>query len=447
MNRTVKTAVDTFIAWTWWVNIWLRSRWGYYARRDKHPSDARRLLLLAWWLPPSVSPGVYRPLSQIQYAAQLGWNVSVVSGPKPNAVIAAGEHLARSIPASVDILRTDPTNLQTSWRLVPQLHDDSFVNSLNMTRSVMSQESRGLPSVIVASGPPFSTFVSAYHLGKFFGVPYVLDYRDLWSECQLGYFNTGRNSREWERACLRKAAAIIFTTKSQMQHQIEKFPELRRDKCYVVENGWEPADFSPIDFERTLNTSGDNFIYLAFLGTIVGHSSPLPFLSCLYRVLTRRHDLRSHVRVRLVGAVSETLKAALANNSCRDVIEYTEFTTRPRAYELMQTSHALLVFSPPGLAMYRPGKIYAYVAARRPVLIYGSRGETSDLVEELRCGRLISDNDDISLEKAIDDIIARKLAPRSDAAVSTWLAARTRATLAHYFLQIVESVAHKSPHH
>jgi hypothetical protein len=52
----------------------------------------------------------------------------------------------------------------------------------------------------------------------------------------------------------------------------------------------------------------------------------------------------------------------------------------------MLESDVLLLVARPDLKRYLPGKLLDYVAARRPILVFGSRGESSELIEKLGVG-------------------------------------------------------------
>lgn len=435
MRKQISIYADTAFVLIWWFAIRILGRLKVGAIMRARAGDNRRALFVSWWLPPMVSPGTHRPASQIKYGMEIGWRLSVIAGPAPETVSTAGEYLARSMPVSLEAIRVSPPALTSSWRLTPRLHGDAFIDALAMAWAGMVRFRSDPPEIVVASGPPFSTFVAAFYLAEFYSVPLVLDYRDLWSECQFGYYNVGRDFHAWERMCLARASAVIFTTNAQLKHQLKTFDVLSRDRCHVVENGWEPEDIPKASVDSTLN---DGLIRLSFVGTLTDHSSPLPFLNVLSRVLARRADIRARVRIRLVGLASREVEATLMHEPCRDVIERIDYVSKPHAFDLMRSSAALLIFAVPGLAMYRPGKIYDYLATGRPILVYGHSGETSELVRTLGIGRLVAEGDDIALERAIDDIVAGQFATWSASELSAWLSERTREVLARKFFSIIE---------
>ena len=132
------------------------------------------------------------------------------------------------------------------------------------------------PDVIVVSGPPFSAYLAGRRLARRWGVPWVADYRDLWTNSN--YYICGpirrRMDRVVERWILRTVALTITVSEPLAE-------DLRRDfgvRCEVVMNGYEADEFGPRRAEPTTGLP----LRLVYTGEIhVGRSDPASFLEAI----------------------------------------------------------------------------------------------------------------------------------------------------------------------
>ncbi|RLB05737.1 MAG: hypothetical protein DRG83_01870 [Deltaproteobacteria bacterium] len=104
--------------------------------------------------------------------------------------------------------------------------------------------------LIMATAPPFFSFILAYYLGKRTGIPYVLDYRDPWT-----LRPHGRNAKPWIRALERKVAArsSLISIVSESWAYILKETLHMDGKIYTISNGYDPEDvegITPMKFTK-----------------------------------------------------------------------------------------------------------------------------------------------------------------------------------------------------
>jgi hypothetical protein len=104
----------------------------------------------------------------------------------------------------------------------------------------------------------------------------------------------------------------------------------------------------------------------------------------------------------------------------------------------------LLVLSAPGLARYLPSKLFEYLASRRPVLIFGSAGESSALVDKLGAGLLCPSGSGDALGDALGHLRDLDLSPY-DSTVSAWLHDHRRNALSARAFDTIESVISHAP--
>ncbi|MFQ3192690.1 MAG: glycosyltransferase involved in cell wall biosynthesis, partial [Paraglaciecola sp.] len=112
---------------------------------------------------------------------------------------------------------------------------------------------------------------------------------------------------------------------------------------------------------------------------------------------------------------------------------------RNEANSRMQSCSALLLFNPPELARYLPGKVFDYLSAGRPIIVHGNEGETAKLIRKLTAGYFVDTGSTESLAKILNQLPL--LSQHENIANSVDLLRFSRETLATQFYGILEQVA------
>lgn len=401
------------------------------------PIDRGRVCLLAWYFPPMVTGGTYRPASLVKYGTEAGLEFTVITAPLYRAPSEAGRYLVQQLPPTATVVRVPRPGLEPLPMAVPEL-DGGAMNTLELWRAARRTFADRRPEFVFATGPPFHTFVAAHLLAARFGVPLVLEYRDEWSECPFDFVQAGPHDRRWEARCLSAAWRVIFTTGSQLDRHVEMFPELDRARCIVIPNGWEPDDAPDTAGTRTGRPSGRRTI--AFTGNLGDHTLPGGFLDTLAEAVARRPELAERFTIRFVGRRSRQATKQLGGSVVRGMIELTDQVSKREVTRIVREVDGLLLLNPPALRRYVPGKLYEYLAAGRPVLVYGEGGEAGKLVDRLNAGIVVAENDVTALIEALEWIAAQPPGPLISSERADWLARHTREELAYRTIALLEAV-------
>ena len=398
------------------------------------------LALFAWLFPPLISGGVYRPTALVRYGASAGWRATVITGPAPEEPSAAGNYLLRQIPDSVAIVRVPKCYQRTAFWF-PSV-DDAFMHGVEGYFKAIALLDQEPPAVVMASGPPFHSFVAAYYTARRYGAPLVLEFRDEWTQTPFDFIKLGNADQRWEERCLRHADLVIFTTDSQRQHLMQFYPFLDGAKCAVVANGWEPDDFADAPFigQRRPATP----ITLAYLGNLGAMASPDNFFDTLADALAANPYLRGWLKLKLVGQKRPDALAKLRAFPFPDVIELIDPIPKADACNMMCDVDGLLLLNPTGLKRYIQGKLYEYIASGTPVLVFGTGGEIGHVITELDAGPVIAENDAGILSHAIESISSWDMQAKREMR-DEWLARHTREVLSGQLLELLSQLAAKSP--
>ncbi len=433
LSGLINTALGTVSLARDWVGVSLGRR------AQPNLGAGRHVALFAWALPPNSNAGVHRPLSFICHGSRFGWRFSTFQGETPDNQSQHGDELLAKLPPGIRRVVIAPRSRPSSWRLFPRV-DGGFPNAVETARHAIDALHDDPPDIVLASGPPFSMFLAARWVARQFRVPLVLDYRDEWTQCPFDFVDAGPDDVRFERLCLSSAAATVFTTQSHLEHQLASFAELDRSRAHLIPNGWEPEDF--ISFAQPCATQ-DRLgpLRIFHVGTLSGHTSPVVLVAALNRMLEREPYWREHLRLTFIGRQSPEARMALAQCRFPEVIDSIDHVSKGEAVRFMASADALLLLAAPELERYLPGKLFDYVAAGRPVLIFGSGGESSQvLVRDLCVGVLCESPHEANLSDALRMLLERRNTSLLGGEVAPWLQRHRRDILAGHAFTLFDQL-------
>jgi glycosyltransferase involved in cell wall biosynthesis len=400
--------------------------------------DAPHLLLFAWSFPPEINGGVYRPVSLAKYAVRAGWRVTVATGPLTGAPSAAGLDLLNSLPATVRIFRALPA-APTSYKLLPKV-DGGFQNIIPIAEAAAAACQHDPPTAILASGPPFVTFISANFVSIRFRVPLVLEYRDEWSVHTPAFVTAGAFDKKWERKLLRSASAVVFVTEASRNAYLASIDGLDGSKCLVVPNGWDPEDFvvEPVS-SATGSVDNHSKLVISFVGSIGWLAKPETFLARFQEVLVRCPSLRERLIVRFTGPKSDEFRGAFTSfqNQFPNSIELVDGVPKTEAVAEMRGAGALLLLLDSFYDTTIPGKLYEYLAAGAPILVFSDTGLAGDLVRRLGAGLVVPTHDSFLLEAAFLRLLQEPRSQWQSLDRTAWLETHSRSALATRMLKVL----------
>lgn len=250
------------------------------------------------------------------------------------------------------------------------------------------RESR--PDVIIASSGPPSSLIVASLLSKRFGIPWVGDLRDLWTENQNFPFPAWRKPIDTliERRVLSSAAGLV-TVSAPLAKRLSGFgPPVE-----VVLNGYDEPEYS----EPPVTRPASPVLRIVYTGTLYPQQSPAP----LFEAVEKLGELRDHVRIVFFGSPASVVNDLPGVRRNADLVETHPMVPRTVALQEQAKADVLLhlVWNDPDQVGVYGAKVFEYLRARRPILAIGnSQNVTAKLVTE-RCAGLASTDADAIAER------------------------------------------------
>ena len=233
---------------------------------------SRRVLLLAYYVPPAGGPAVQRVLQFIQHLNITGWTPEVLTvqeGAYPNH----DSSLVNALPSSVPIHRTgafDPLAIYQKMNSGDGLPAGSLGDSSSFLEkaarwvraNVFIPDARvgwwpfahvrgkqlldtGRFDAILSSGAPHSVHLAGRSLAKATGLPWVADLHDPWTD--ISYYDDFPHTR-WAKGLDQRLEKNVLEDATVVTTVSPSWVELFRSKVPgtygVVENGFDAQTFS-----------------------------------------------------------------------------------------------------------------------------------------------------------------------------------------------------------
>lgn len=391
----------------------------------------KRVLVITYYWPPSGGSGVQRWVKFAKYLPQEGWQ-PVIYTPENPEYTAVDHTLSAEIPHEAEIIRrpilepygvyrrlmgkgasTDMKTLTAGaaggavteisggkktfrQRLSLWIRGNLFVPDPRVgwvrpsVRFLKKYLAEHPVDVIVTTGPPHSMHLIGQALHRELGLPWIPDFRDPWS--RMYYLKhlpmTGRTWRRllaMEQSVLDECSAVLAVTPLVQ----EEFRAQTATPVEMITNGYDGGDFDQ-------RVEPDGLFNVVHTGLLASDGNPLNLWKVLGAKAWADPEFRKALRLRFAGKVDREVYRAVEDAGLKDNIVdlgYCDHLTAVRE-QLAATFLILPLRNDPEYRPILPGKLFEYLASRRPVLGIGQTdGAMARVLEETGAGATVGWDD------------------------------------------------------
>ncbi len=406
----------------------------------------KRVLIISYYWPPTGGSGVQRWVKFAKYLPQEGWQ-PVVYTPENPEQLAVDESLAAEIPAETEIVKTrifEPYSfykklLKSSGHSKEAVEvnpvnaqNKSFIQKIAMwvRGNFFRPDPRCLwikPSVkflkkylkehpvdlIVSTGPPQSMHVIGMELARETGLPWVADFRDPWTK--IFYFKhlaMTRATEKWhermEKKVLDEASAVVAVSPLVQK----EFQAMTDTPVVLITNGFDECDFgendSDVDGLNGVNVSGgaDKDFVITHTGLFAADGNPTVLWDVLAEKFAADEAFAKALKIKLIGKTDAQIIGAIENAGLGGRL--VDMGYQPHSKAIDEQRNASLLILPlrkePEYKAVLPGKLFEYLASRRPVLGIGQPdGAMAMILNQSKTGTVLDWNDKEAMAGFIDD--------------------------------------------
>ena len=399
----------------------------------------KKVLVISYFFPPLGGVGVQRTLKFVKYLLQFGWKPIVLSVKNPDYHLFDPD-LLEEIPKEVEVIRTyslEPTRLfkfcrscfdlmrsilrgkrkKESGSYFSQNQKPSLFSRINLFLFIPDSKVGWLPftlwslfyqlrkeklDMIYSTSPPVTCHLVGFAAKLLFRKPWVIDLRDLWSLNPyikpITRFHL-RITKLLEKKVFMFADKIITVSDRLRRDLVGSYPNLNSGKFKVITNGYDREDF-PSEVKDK-----NNRFSIGHVGTLYAGQTPLYFLQALGQLKKDNPDLGKNIVVTFLGEIDRNnrriLEGLVQKFQLQDmVVRKGTVSHRAAIAQMLRFDLLLLIIGKENIGCLT-GKLFEYLAARKPILALVEDGPARKLIQETQSGVAIDPEDIGGIKEAI----------------------------------------------
>jgi glycosyltransferase involved in cell wall biosynthesis len=392
-----------------------------------------RLLIVAFYFPPTGGGGVQRTLKFCKFLPEFGVDVHVLA-PEDSKWFARDERLLKSVPESTTVHRCRFVGPRSSFRsdalrgrnglgrigvearyayqraLIPDKATPWMATALPAGIGIVRRERI---DVVMSTSPPTSAHLVAEAIATATRRPFVADFRDSWLDNpHRRYERAGVRAKRSVIARMassvgRRSAGLVAATGTIAQELGRMHPSAAH-KTTVIENGADFEDFEGLGHERNQRFT------IVHAGSFFGQRTPTTTLLAVQRLLERRPELRGRLLVRFIGEMRAEHREYAQRLGIDDAWREEGFLPYSESIAAQRAADALLLLIPHAGGRgdsVLSGKVFEYVASRRPILAaVPPQGAAANLIRGIGAGRVVDGDDAEAISRELEALVDEWLA-------------------------------------
>lgn len=382
--------------------------------------------MIAYYFPPMGLSGVLRIAKFCKYLQLLyGWEVTVLTVGDVGYFAYDYSLLEEVLACGTVVERTRTSDPLALFRkkgtiALPVAHRRRFMSGLTHTilqpdnkigwkRHALSRADELLRrrsfDVVLATAPPFTSFLIGEQLQRRYGIPLVVDYRDPWLDNKSYYFATPLHRRyaaSLEASVLKRSDGVVVVNRRIKEQLVARYAFLTHENVHIIPSGYDPADFKAA---ARFPLARPGRFRITFSGISDIHYSPRSFFEALAQLFAKRPALRDEVEVCFVGSFHDKYRRLATTMGVASSIIATGYVDHIEAIRNLLASDALwLSASDPAVT---PGKVHEYVGTGKPILAICPPGILRHVLREYGAATCLDVSDVGGIAEAIAALIGQ----------------------------------------
>lgn len=398
----------------------------------------KRVLVITYYWPPTGGSGVQRWVKFARYLPSEGWQ-PVIYTPENPEQLAVDHSLEKEIPEEAEIIKThitEPYELYKKFlRRSGHGKEAVEVNPVNAQNKSLAQKVamwvRGnffrpdprcmwiRPSVkylkkyleehpvdlIVSTGPPQSMHLIGRRLAKETGLPWIADFRDPWTKIfYFKHLSMTRATERWHHKMEKKVlddATVVVAVSPLVQ---KEFQEVTKTPVELITNGFDESDYPETNASESAGGPDKDFT-VTHTGLFAADGNPTVLWDVLAEKCAEDSDFRKHLKIKLIGKTDIQIIRSIEDSGLKENL--IDLGYQPHEVAVDEQRKASLLILPlrkePEYKAVLPGKLFEYIASRRPVLGIGQPdGAMAMIMDSTKTGTVLDWNDREAVGRFID---------------------------------------------
>ncbi len=388
----------------------------------------KKVLIISYYWPPAGGSGVQRALKFVKYLPEMGWE-PIVYTPSNGEIPEKDLSLMKDVSPNLKVI-TQPIlepytlyKLFTGKSLKDKINPNFFTQKKEGLKDKMAIWIRSnffipdarmwwiKPSIsflekyiqenkidaIVSTGPPHSMHLIALGLKKKLNIPWIADFRDPWTN--IDFFKeltltswAEKKHKRLEKEVLTHADTVVSVGKTWG----EELEVIAERKVEIINNGFDPDDFilpEPIPL--------DDHFSIVHLGMFSKGRNHEVLWQALSEICAENESFRQDLKLKFYGKYDISAKEYMQKYHLEAQTQFFDYIPHSEIIKVQFSSRVLYlsVNNTPNVKGIMTGKIFEYLAVKRPILCIGlAEGDAAEVLKNTGVG-LISGFDDLKTLK------------------------------------------------
>lgn len=342
--------------------------------------------MVAYYYPPRGGGGVQRTVKFAKYLPSFGIQPTVLT-----AAADVGKLRDESFTADLaeDVVCVPAIEIHGKRARIAELYMYPDINrgwtEAAVARGVELGRQQRFDAVY-SSASPYTSHVVGMRIAAELGLPWIADFRDLWTTNAMYAVRTPWQRtvhRRYEREFYRRASRIVTASPTQRRCLVERFG-VPADKITSITNGFDEGDVAALPPRKI-----DGPVRITYLGSFYATYRPDDLVTALKLLLAAEPRLPERLHLNFVGDHSRVARELLGQPALRDIVTLTDYVPHGELRKIHAESDAFLCYLPDRggwIGASIPQKLYEYLAARKPILGVLPKSDAADIMTATHSG-------------------------------------------------------------
>lgn len=393
--------------------------------------ERKKVLIITYYWPPSGGAGVQRWLQFSKYLYKLNWEPIIYTPSNPEAP-SEDITLLQGFPEAIQIIKRkiwEPytiykkftgkkSNQKINAGFISEGKEPGFLENLSVwiRGNLFIPDARKFwiqPSIrflnkylndntvdyIISTGPPHSMHLIALGLKNKIKAKWIADFRDPWTN--IDFYDQLKLSKKsdlkhrvLERKVLLQADHII-TVGNQMT---KEFEEMGAEKISTITNGFDPK----LLYVKAENK--DTKFSITHIGSLNKDRNHPIFWEAISELCVELENFKTDLKIKFVGKTDVSVFNYIEMFKLSDLVEKIDYLDHNEIVKIQRSTQILYLplnntANAKGIIT---GKIFEYLAAKRPILAIGPEdGDLAQIIDETSSGQICNFTDKERLKEII----------------------------------------------
>lgn len=393
----------------------------------------KRVLIITYYWPPAGGAGVQRWLKFVKYLPEYGWDPVVYTAENGEFPV-LDYSLEKEVPDAVQVIRRkirEPYNWYKKFigqkpeekinagflseqekpakkeNLAKWIRGNLFIPDarkfwIRPSVKFLTAYLRKNPvDIIISTGPPHSMHLIALGVKNRLNLRWIADFRDPWTK--IDFYEelhltkrANRRHHKLEKKVI-QSADLVLTVTRQMK---KEFDMLGPEQCIYLPNGFDPADFP-----QTM-TLPDKKFRIVYMGSLNKTRNSGIFWKVVSKLARQNPSFAGDLKIEIVGKTDISVRKTISRYDLNVYVQIEDYLPHNEVSVIQKKAALLLLLinRTPDARGIVTGKIFEYLASRRPILAIGPPdGEAALILRETKSGKTVNFDDEKTLEITLID--------------------------------------------